>query len=60
MTLTMGTGPFDQQSSGAFNFDTGVLQEHTLYLEDCLWRVRAVCGGETMAGGRRDDASFGR
>ena len=53
MTLTMGTGPFGQQSSGAFNFDTGVLQEHTLYLEDAAWRVRAVFGGETVADSRR-------
>lgn len=53
MTLTLGTGPFGQQSSGAFNFDTGVLQEHTLYLEGCLWRVRAVYGGETVADSRR-------
>jgi len=53
MTLTMGTGPFGQQSSGAFNFDTSVLREHTLYLEDCLWRVRAVCGTETVADSRR-------
>jgi hypothetical protein len=26
MTLTIGTGPFGDQSAGTFNFDTGVLR----------------------------------
>lgn len=36
-----GDGPVGQQISGAFDFDMSVLQEHALYLEDCLWPVRA-------------------
>ncbi len=42
MALTKGTGPFGEQSNGTFNFDTSVLKAHTLYLEDCPKRVRAV------------------
>ncbi|MBV9453774.1 MAG: DUF427 domain-containing protein [Rubrobacter sp.] len=49
MTLTIGTGPFGSQSSGTFNFDTQVLQPHTLYLEDSPRRVRVVFNGETVA-----------
>jgi hypothetical protein len=39
MMLTIGTGPFGKQSRGTFNFDTGVLQPHTLYFEDSPRRV---------------------
>ena len=53
MTLTIGTGPFGPQSSGMFNFDTQVLQPHTLYLEDSPRRVRVVFNGETVADSRR-------
>jgi uncharacterized protein (DUF427 family) len=53
MTLTIGTGPFGEQSNGTFNFDTGVLREHTLYLEDSPRRVRVTLGGETVADSRR-------
>jgi len=49
MTLTIGTGPFGKQSSGTFNFDTQVLQPHTLYLEDSPRRVRVIFNGETVA-----------
>jgi uncharacterized protein (DUF427 family) len=53
MTLTIGTGPFGEQSGGAFNFDTGVLQPHTLYFEDSPRRVRVMLGGEVVADSRR-------
>jgi uncharacterized protein (DUF427 family) len=53
MTLTIGTGPFGEQSSGTFNFDTGMLQPHTLYFEDSPRRVRVVFNGETIADSRR-------
>ncbi|MDQ3912737.1 MAG: DUF427 domain-containing protein [Actinomycetota bacterium] len=53
MTLTIGTGPFGPQSSGMFNFDTQVLQPHTLYLEESPRRVRVVFNGETVADSRR-------
>src|SRR5215210_280094 len=53
MTLTIGTGPFGDQSAGTFNFDTGVLQRHTLYFEDSPRRVRAMLGGETVADSKR-------
>jgi uncharacterized protein (DUF427 family) len=53
MTLTIGTGPFGEQSAGTFNFDTGVLQPRTLYLEDSPRRVRVVLGGETIADSKR-------
>ena len=49
MTLTIGTGPFGKQSHGTFNFDTGVLQPHTLYFEDSPRRVRVMFNGETIA-----------
>jgi hypothetical protein len=42
MTLAIGTGPFGHQSNGTFNFDTQVLQPHTLYLEDSPRRVRVI------------------
>jgi uncharacterized protein (DUF427 family) len=53
MTLTIGTGPFGERSSGTFNFDTGVLQPHTLYFEDSPRRVRVMLGGETVADSKR-------
>jgi uncharacterized protein (DUF427 family) len=53
MTLTIGTGPFGDQSAGTFNFDTRVLQPHTLYFEDSPRRVRVMLGGETVADSKR-------
>jgi uncharacterized protein (DUF427 family) len=53
MTLTIGTGPFGDQSAGTFNFDAGVVQRHTLYFEDSPRRVRVIFGGETVADTRR-------
>ncbi len=53
MTLTIGTGPFGNQSAGTFNFDTGVLRAHTLYFEDSPRRVRVVLGSETVADTKR-------
>jgi uncharacterized protein (DUF427 family) len=53
MTLTIGTGPFGNQSHGTFNFDTGVLQPHTLYFEDSPRRVRVMFNGETIADSKR-------
>ena len=53
MSLTIGTGPFGEHSSGTFNFDTGVLQPHTLYFEDSPRRVRVTLGGETIVDSRR-------
>jgi uncharacterized protein (DUF427 family) len=53
MTLTIGTGPFGDQSAGTFNFDTGALQRHTLYFEDSPRRVRVVFNGETVADSKR-------
>ena len=53
MTLTIGTGPFGDQSAGTFNFDTGVLQRHTLYFEDSPRRVRVMFCGETVADSKR-------
>src|SRR5919202_165069 len=53
MTLTIGTGPFGKQSNGMFNFDTGVLQPHTLYFKDSPRRVRVMFNGETIADSKR-------
>ncbi|MCA1688711.1 MAG: DUF427 domain-containing protein [Actinobacteria bacterium] len=53
MALTVETGPFGERSKGTFNFDTGVLQPHTLYFEDSPRRVRVMLGGETVADSRR-------
>lgn len=53
MTLTVGEAPFGRRGSGEFNFDTGVLQPHTLYFEDSPKRVRAVFNGETVVDSRR-------
>jgi uncharacterized protein (DUF427 family) len=53
MSLTIGTGPFGDQSGGTFNFDTRVLHPHTLYFEDSPRRVRVMFGGETIADSRR-------
>lgn len=52
MALALGTGPFGQKSTGAFNFDTGVLKPHTLYFEDSPKRVRGVFEGETVVDSR--------
>src|ERR687886_2228876 len=53
MALTKGTGPFGEKRNGTFNFDTSVLQAHTLYFEDCPKWVRAVFNGETVVDSRR-------
>jgi uncharacterized protein (DUF427 family) len=53
MALTVETGPFGERSKGTFNFDTGVLQPHTLYFEDSPRRVRVMFGGETVADSKR-------
>jgi Domain of unknown function (DUF427) len=53
MTLTIGTGPFGNQSTGTFNFDTGALKPHTLYFEDSPRRVRVIFDGETIADSKR-------
>jgi uncharacterized protein (DUF427 family) len=53
MTLTIGTGPFGDQSAGVFNFEVAAPQNHPLYLEYSPRRVRAVFGGETVADSRR-------
>ena len=53
MALTLGDAPFGTSKHGEFNFDTGVLQPHTLYFEDAPKRVRAVFGGETVVDSRR-------
>jgi uncharacterized protein (DUF427 family) len=53
MTLTIGTGPFGNQSAGTFNFDTGALKPHTLYFEDSPRRVRVAFGGEIVADSKR-------
>ena len=53
MTLTIGTGPFGDQSSGTFNFDVRAPRDHALYLEESPKRVRVVFGGETVADSRR-------
>lgn len=53
MALTVGYAPFGRQGNGEFNFDTGVLEPHTLYFEDAPKRVRAVFGGETIVDSRR-------
>ena len=49
MTLTIGTGPFGDQSTGTFNFDVRAPQDHALYLEESPKRVRVVFGGEVVA-----------
>jgi uncharacterized protein (DUF427 family) len=53
MALTVESGPFGERSNGTFNFDTGVLQPHTLYFEDSPRRVRVMFGGETVADSKR-------
>lgn len=53
MSLTIGTGPFGPHNSGTFNFDTGALKEHTLYLQESPKRVRASLNGETVVDSRR-------
>ncbi len=34
MTLTIGTGPFGEQSTGTYNFEVKAPRGHALYLED--------------------------
>ena len=53
MALTVESGPFGERSKGTFNFDTGVLQPHTLYFEDSPRRVRVMFDGETIADSKR-------
>jgi uncharacterized protein (DUF427 family) len=53
MTLTIGTGPFGDQSRGTFNFDVRAPRDHALYLEESPKRVRVVLDGETVADSRR-------
>ncbi|MDQ3913608.1 MAG: DUF427 domain-containing protein [Actinomycetota bacterium] len=53
MTLTIGTGPFGEQSTGTFNFKIKAPSNHTLYLEDSPRRVRVKFDGETVADSRR-------
>jgi uncharacterized protein (DUF427 family) len=53
MALTVESGPFGERSKGVFNFDTTVLEPHTLYFEDSPRRVRVMLGGETIADSRR-------
>jgi uncharacterized protein (DUF427 family) len=52
MALTVESGPFGERSTGVFNFDTTVLEPHTLYFEDSPRRVRVMLGGETIADSR--------
>lgn len=53
MALTLGSGPFGEQSTGEFNFEVAAPRGHALYLEDSPKRVRAVFNGETVADSRR-------
>jgi uncharacterized protein (DUF427 family) len=53
MSLTVGTGPFGPRNSGAFNFDTRALKEHTLYLQDSPKWIRATFGSEVIVDSRR-------
>ncbi len=53
MTLTIGTGPFGDQSAGTFNFDTRAPQHHTLYFEDSPRWVRVMFNGVTVADSKR-------
>jgi hypothetical protein len=53
MALTVESGPFGERRKGTFNFDTTVLQPHTLYFEGSPRTVRGMFGGETVAGSRR-------
>lgn len=53
MALTVESGPFGERSKGVFNFDTDVLQLHTLYFEGSPRRVLVMFGGETIADSRQ-------
>lgn len=53
MTLTIGTGPFGESSTGAFNFEVTAPRDHVLYMEESPRRVRAVFNGETIVDSRR-------
>ena len=52
MALTLGKGPFGEQSTGTFNFEVTAPRGHTLYFEDSPKRVRAVFNGETVVDSR--------
>jgi uncharacterized protein (DUF427 family) len=53
MTLTIGTGPFGDQSTGTFNFEVRAPRDHALYLEESPKRVRVMFNGETVADSRK-------
>lgn len=53
MTLTIGTGPFGDQSKGVFNAEVIPPGNQVLYFEDSPRRVRVVFGGETIADSKR-------
>jgi uncharacterized protein (DUF427 family) len=53
MTLTIGTGPFGDQSRGAFNGEVRAPRNHVLYFEDSPRRVRVEFDGETIAESKR-------
>ena len=53
MALTLGTGPFGEQSTGTFNFEVKAPGDHAMHLEDSPRRVRAGFNGETVADSRR-------
>src|SRR5215204_5360797 len=53
MTLTIGTGPFGDQSTGTFNFEVRAPRDHAIYLEDTPRRVRVVFNGESIVDSRR-------
>jgi uncharacterized protein (DUF427 family) len=53
MTLTIGTGPFGDQSTGTFNGEVRTPRNHVLYFEDSPRRVRVMFEGETIADSKR-------
>ena len=53
MALTLGNGPFGEESTGSFNFEVTAPEGHVLYLEGTEKRVRAVFNGETVADSMR-------
>jgi uncharacterized protein (DUF427 family) len=53
MTLTIGTGPFGESSTGQFNFEVTAPKDHVLYMEESPRRVRAVFNGQIVADSRR-------
>jgi hypothetical protein len=48
MSLTKGTGPFGEQSSGSFNFNPQA-PEHVLHVERSPRRVRVLLGEHEVA-----------